>query len=92
MRLLRGGRVLTEAEYFDAAVLGWLIELLQATMLVLDDIMDESPTRRGKPSWYRVTGVGMAAVNDATMLESAIYVLLKKYFAGRAIYVRLPFY
>ncbi|KAJ5497187.1 ERG20 farnesyl diphosphate synthase [Penicillium fimorum] len=89
VRLLRDGRVLTQAEYFDAAVLGWLVELLQATMLVLDDIMDESPTRRGKPSWYRITGVGMAAVNDATMLESAIYMLLKKYFAGRAIYLPL---
>jgi farnesyl diphosphate synthase len=91
VRLLRDGRVLTPAEYFDAAVLGWLVELLQATMLVIDDIMDGSPTRRGKPSWYRVPGVGMAAANDAMMLESAIYMLLKKYFAGRPIYVRLLF-
>lgn len=88
MQLLHDGRALTPTEFFDAAVLGWLVELLQATMLVLDDIMDESPTRRGKPSWYRVPEVGMAAVNDATLLESAIYMLLKKYFGGRQIYVR----
>ncbi|KAL4925852.1 FPP/GGPP synthase family protein [Aspergillus undulatus] len=85
-RLLHG-RDLSPNEYFNAAILGWMIELLQAMMLVLDDIMDASTTRRGKPCWYLVPRVGMAAVNDATMLESAIYMLLKKYFKGSPAYV-----
>ncbi|KAK4237982.1 farnesyl pyrophosphate synthetase [Achaetomium macrosporum] len=81
------GRPLTEEEYFKAATLGWLTELLQAFFLVSDDIMDSSITRRGKPCWYRQEGVGMIAINDAFMLESSIYSLLKKYFRDHPCYV-----
>jgi farnesyl diphosphate synthase len=81
------GRALTEDEYFKAATLGWLTELLQAFFLVSDDIMDSSITRRGKPCWYRQEGVGMIAINDAFMLESSIYNLLKKYFRDHPCYV-----
>lgn len=80
-------RPLNEQEYFQAATLGWLIELLQAFFLVSDDIMDSSITRRGKPCWYRQEGVGMVAINDAFMLESAIYTLLKKHFRSHPAYV-----
>ncbi|KAI1762719.1 terpenoid synthase [Hypoxylon sp. FL1150] len=78
---------LSEDEYFKAATLGWMIELLQAFFLVSDDIMDGSITRRGKPCWYRHEGVGMIAINDAFMLESAIYTLLKKHFRSHPAYV-----
>ncbi|KAI1178501.1 farnesyl pyrophosphate synthetase [Nemania sp. FL0916] len=80
-------RALTEEEYFQAAALGWMVELLQAFFLVSDDIMDSSITRRGKPCWYRQEGVGMIAINDAFMLESAIYTLLKKHFRSHPAYV-----
>lgn len=80
-------RPLTEEEYFKSATLGWMIELLQAFFLVSDDIMDGSITRRGKPCWYRQEGVGMVAINDAFMLEAAIYTLLKKHFRSHPAYV-----
>ena len=80
---------LSEDQYFQAATLGWMTELLQAFFLVSDDIMDSSITRRGKPCWYRQDGVGMIAINDAFMLESAIYTLLKKYFRSHPSYVDL---
>jgi farnesyl diphosphate synthase len=83
------GRALTEDEYFQAATLGWMTELLQAFFLVSDDIMDSSITRRGKPCWYRQEGVGMIAINDAFMLEAAIYTLLKKFFRSHPRYVDL---
>ncbi|KAK0674139.1 isoprenoid synthase domain-containing protein [Cercophora samala] len=83
------GRPLTEDEYFKSATLGWMTELLQAFFLVSDDIMDSSITRRGKPCWYRHEGVGMVAINDAFMLEAAIYTLLKKYFRDHPRYVDL---
>lgn len=83
------GRPLTEDEYFKAATLGWMTELLQAFFLVSDDIMDGSITRRGKPCWYRHEGVGMIAINDAFMLEAAIYTLLKKFFRSHPRYVDL---
>ncbi|RYO86740.1 hypothetical protein DL766_001600 [Monosporascus sp. MC13-8B] len=81
------GKPLSEDEYFKAATLGWLIELLQAFFLVSDDIMDSSITRRGKPCWYRQEGVGMIAINDAFLLESAIYQLLKKHFRSHPRYL-----
>ncbi|KAK6219770.1 farnesyl pyrophosphate synthase [Colletotrichum tabaci] len=80
---------LNEEEYFQAATLGWMTELLQAFFLVSDDIMDSSITRRGKPCWYRHEGVGMVAINDAFLLEAAIYTLLRKFFREHASYVDL---
>lgn len=80
---------LSEEQYFQSATLGWMTELLQAFFLVSDDIMDSSITRRGKPCWYRQEGVGMIAINDAFLLESAIYTLLKKFFRSHPAYVDL---
>ena len=66
-----------------------MIELLQAFFLVSDDIMDSSKTRRGQPCWYLMPKVGMIAINDAFMLESSIYLLLKKYFRQEKCYTDL---
>jgi farnesyl diphosphate synthase len=83
------GRPLTTEEFKHLATLGWLTELLQAFFLVSDDIMDSSITRRGEPCWYRHPGVGMIAINDAFMLESAIYLILKKHFRSHPAYIDL---
>ncbi|KAF7331595.1 Fructose-bisphosphate aldolase [Mycena kentingensis (nom. inval.)] len=83
------GAPLDGDEYYKAAVLGWGVELLQGFFLVSDDIMDSSITRRGQPCWYRAPGIGMIAINDAFMLESAIYFLLKKHFRPEPYYVDL---
>ncbi|KAJ8100595.1 isoprenoid synthase domain-containing protein [Lipomyces tetrasporus] len=88
-KILTGKDDLTDEEYKKAAVLGWAIELLQAFFLVSDDIMDSSKTRRGQPCWYLVPKVGMIAINDAFMLETSIYVLLKKYFRSEPYYIDL---
>ncbi|ODQ82313.1 hypothetical protein BABINDRAFT_55849 [Babjeviella inositovora NRRL Y-12698] len=78
-----------DVEYSKLALLGWCIELLQAYFLVADDMMDKSITRRGQPCWYKQPHVGEIAINDAFMLEGAIYVLLKKHFKQDAYYVDL---
>jgi farnesyl diphosphate synthase len=83
------GTPLTDEQYFLSATLGWMTELLQAFFLVSDDIMDSSITRRGAPCWYRQESVGMIAINDAFMLEAAIYILLKKYFREHKSYLDL---
>ncbi|WWC90840.1 uncharacterized protein L201_005777 [Kwoniella dendrophila CBS 6074] len=83
------GRELNEEEYKNAAILGWCVELLQAYFLVADDIMDQSVTRRGQPCWYKMPNVGNIAINDAFMLEAAIYHLLKKHFRQEKYYVDL---
>lgn len=82
-------RPLSSEEFKNLATLGWLTELLQAFFLVSDDIMDGSITRRGQPCWYRQSGVGMVAINDAFMLESSIYLILKKHFRTHPAYLDL---
>jgi farnesyl diphosphate synthase len=76
-------------EFRLSSTLGWLTEFLQAFFLVSDDIMDSSITRRGEPCWYRQAGVGMIAINDAFMLESSIYLILKKHFKSHPAYIDL---
>jgi len=57
--------------------------------LVSDDIMDSSITRRSQPCWYRLPSVGMIAINDAFLLEAAIYFLVRKHFRQHPAYVDL---
>ncbi|PWY88232.1 terpenoid synthase [Aspergillus heteromorphus CBS 117.55] len=82
-------RPLASSEFISAAKLGWLLELLQASVLMCDDIEDGDVTRRGKASWHAVPGVGLRAINDAAMLESTVFALLKRYFRDLECYVDL---
>ena len=72
-----------------AAILGWCVEWLQAFFLVADDVMDSSISRRGKPCWYRLPGVGLIAVNDAFLLKSHIFLFLKRHFGTDPFYSQL---
>ena len=78
---------LSDEQFEHLSILGWLTELLQAFFLVSDDLMDSSITRRGQPCWYRQEGVGLIAINDAFMLESAIYMILKQRFRSHPSYI-----
>lgn len=72
-----------------ACILGWCVELLQAYFLVVDDIMDNSITRRGQLCWYRKESVGMTAINDGIMLNNCIFQLLKTNFASHPSYLKI---
>ncbi|KAK9269112.1 hypothetical protein L1049_000881 [Liquidambar formosana] len=86
---LKEGKELTDDEVFLACTLGWCIEWLQAYFLVLDDIMDNSHTRRGQPCWFRVPKVGIIAANDGIILRNHIPRILKKHFRDKPYYVDL---
>ncbi|XP_030972356.1 farnesyl pyrophosphate synthase 1 isoform X2 [Quercus lobata] len=88
-KLLKEGKELTEEEIFLASSLGWCIEWLQAYFLVLDDIMDNSHTRRGQPCWFRVPKVGLIAANDGIILRNHIPRILRKHFRNKPYYVDL---
>jgi len=51
--------------------------------------MDSSITRRGQPCWYKNPEIGIIAINDSFMLESAIYHLIKGHFRQDIYYVDL---
>ncbi|EYE98617.1 FPP/GGPP synthase family protein [Aspergillus ruber CBS 135680] len=79
----------TPQEHAHLRILGWLVELFQAAYLVWDDIMDGSEYRRGRPCWYKGEGVGLTAINDACMLKSCIFMLLRRHFRGHPEYAAL---
>merc|ERR1711998_641037 len=70
-------------------VLGWCVEWLQAWLLVADDFMDSSQTRRGHPCWYLRENVKTVALNDAFTIEMLVYKVLKRYFQYESYYVQL---
>jgi geranylgeranyl pyrophosphate synthase len=63
------GKSLSPKEISRFAVLGWAIEWMQAWLLMADDIMDDSKTRRGQPCWYLNEDVQKIAINDAFFVE-----------------------
>jgi len=71
------------------AVLGWCIEWLQAWLLIADDIMDSSETRRGQPCWYKHPHVNLIAINDAFMVDALMYRLLKRHFKDEPYYAQI---
>ncbi|GAV59651.1 polyprenyl_synt domain-containing protein [Cephalotus follicularis] len=87
-KLLKGEESAND-ELFLACALGWCIEWLQAYFLVLDDIMDNSHTRRGQPCWFRLPKIGLIAINDGLILRNHIPRILKKYFREKPYYVDL---
>lgn len=62
---------------------------LQAFLLIIDDIQDRSQMRRNQPCWYLHNDIGLAAINDAIMLEQAIYQLLYTHFKEKECYIDL---
>ncbi|KAH8061213.1 dimethylallyltranstransferase [Aureococcus anophagefferens] len=83
------GKPVTNDDLCRFAVLGWIIEMLQAWLLVADDMMDSSLTRRGQPCWYKVDGVGPMALNDAFLIEMVMFKVLKRHFGDAPEYAKL---
>lgn len=86
-RILRSPQAISKEELYNVQIMGWCIEMLQAFFLILDDVMDQSYTRRGRPCWFRKEGVGLVAVNDGVYVENAIYKIFKLHFKHMPYYV-----
>lgn len=59
-----------------------MILQIQAYFCMLDDIMDDSDTRRGKPTWYKLPGIGLNAITDVSLMEVFTFELLQLYFSN----------
>jgi farnesyl diphosphate synthase len=62
---------------------------LHSYFSVSDDIIDQVTINHGKLSWHRVDGVGSNALNDALLLEGAVYQLAREHFRQEPYYVDL---
>lgn len=85
-RHLVGDKPQTDEDRYSALVLAWCVEMLQASFLVADDIMDQSETRRGKSCWYKKDEIGLVAINDSLMLEASVYRLIDINFFNKNCY------
>ena len=82
-KLIRGNMVLSisqelNSDLQNASLLGASVEYLQASYLILDDIMDQSDYRRGKLAWHKQ--VGLSAINDGIFLREIIHSTLRQHF------------
>ncbi|XP_063001847.1 farnesyl pyrophosphate synthase-like [Elgaria multicarinata webbii] len=88
-RMLAGPGQEDQESLLRALAVGWGCQLFVGSVLVADDIMDSSETRQGHPCWYKKEGIGLGAVNDASLLEACTYQLLKRYCRDQPYYVNL---
>ena len=88
-RMLAPKSELTPENQRLAMILGWCVEMVQAHFLVLDDIMDEAETRRGRACWYKNDNIGLTAINDAILIESGVFQLLRTHFREKEYYLDL---
>ncbi|CAG2176053.1 unnamed protein product, partial [Oppiella nova] len=72
-----------------ARILGWTVEILQAFFLIVDDMMDQSVTRRGQSCWYKLPYVGLMSCNDSIMVDQHMYRVLRLYFSDKPYYQKI---
>uniref|UniRef100_A0A0E0KW61 Farnesyl pyrophosphate synthase n=1 Tax=Oryza punctata TaxID=4537 RepID=A0A0E0KW61_ORYPU len=87
--LLRQGTEVDDEDFYLACVLGWCVEWLQASALVLDDITDNAYTRRDNLCWYKLPKVGMSAINDGVLLKCHVQAIIKRYFKEKFYFLDL---
>lgn len=47
-------------------------------MVVFDDVIDGSETRRGLPCWYKRDDVKLTAINDGWMILNSIFIVMNE--------------
>lgn len=88
-RMLAPKDELTPENIRLSQIMGWCVEMMQAFFLVIDDIMDNSVTRRGRLCWYRHNNLGVLAVNDGLLLGHGLFQLLRQYFQDKPYYMNI---
>jgi farnesyl diphosphate synthase len=62
---------------------------LHSSLMVAQDALDGAELRRGRASWPAHCGLGLRAVNDAALLETGLYQLLKLHFRSHPHYLEI---
>lgn len=85
-KMLEKRENLTPENIHLANIMGWCTEMFHTHQLILNDIMEGTEMRRGVPCWYRQPNVGLGGINDATLIQSAMFSTLKRYFSNKPYY------
>ncbi|CAD7077310.1 unnamed protein product [Hermetia illucens] len=72
-----------------ARKIGWVSELFEAALFMVDDIIDGSEIRRNMPCWHTLSDVKMQSINDMLMLENGTFVALRRYIGHKNYYPRI---
>lgn len=54
--------------------------------LLMNDIMEGTEMRRGAPCWYKHPEVGLTGINDASLVQSAMFSTIKRHFHSKMYY------
>lgn len=85
-KMLEKKENLTPENILLANVMGWCVEMFHTHQLLLNDIMEGTTMRRGVPCWHRRPDVGLNGINDAALIQSAMYTSLKRHFNSKPYY------
>lgn len=82
----------TDQESHDLAVLSWLVEIFNASLLLEDNVKSSSQTEatvktNQELSWYDRPGVGLTAINDTYLLKTSVMILLRKEMRSHPAYL-----
>ncbi|XP_072399658.1 uncharacterized protein [Diabrotica undecimpunctata] len=79
---------LNEETINQAYLLGWLGEMIQSIMYMASDKINNVETRNNSKTWHSLDDVGLLVANDTCLLQTSIFILLKKYFKDHPNYPR----
>nr|XP_021182120.2 uncharacterized protein LOC110370571 isoform X4 [Helicoverpa armigera] len=85
-QMMEDPKYFIEEKMHTARFLGWCLEILQAKLLSIDDILDASTTRRGLTCWYLRPEVGTSATNDCMLIYLCLIEVLQMNFEKEPYY------
>ncbi|XP_056646630.1 farnesyl pyrophosphate synthase-like [Diorhabda sublineata] len=89
-RLLEKPSLLTLDNIRKACILGWCHRMIDISIIIDDDIADDSKIRYNKPTWHQLDEVGINnAILDAAFIESAAHFLIINHFSNHSQYVNI---
>ncbi|XP_056646642.1 farnesyl pyrophosphate synthase-like [Diorhabda sublineata] len=89
-RLLEKPSLLTLDNIRKACILGWCHRMIDISIIIDDDIADDSKIRYNKPTWHQLDEVGINnAILDAAFIESAAHFLIINHFSNHPQYVNI---
>ncbi|KAI5633753.1 polyprenyl synthetase domain-containing protein [Phthorimaea operculella] len=77
---------LTPENVHLANIMGWCVEMFHTNQLLQNDIMENTQSRRGMPTWHTRPEVGLSGINDAALVQSAMFSTLKRHFGAKPYY------